>query len=256
MTEIAARVGDYLAIRRALGHKLVTEGRRLEEFAGFVAARGQDSVTIDAAVAWAATAATPGQVATRLSMVRRFATYLAAFDPAAQIPPQRMLAGGVVRRPPHVFSRTEIAELMAAAAASAPALHAVTFSTLIGLMAATGLRTGEAVRLDRGDVDLDAGLLLIRYSKYGKSRRIPLHPTTLTALADYTRRRDQLCPRPGVPAFLLVGKGERLSDTTTGPTFRRLLAQVGITVPPGRRRPRLHDLRHTFAVTVPQGFAI
>src|SRR5512144_1281657 len=139
---------------------------------------------------------------------------------------------------------------------SPAALRAVTFSTLIGLMAATGLRTGEAVRLDRGDVDLDAGLLLIRYSKYGKSRRIPLHPTTLTALADYTRRRDQLCPRPGVPAFLLVGKGERLSDTTTGPTFRRLLAQVGITVPPGRRRPRLHDLRHTFAVTVPQGFAI
>jgi integrase len=253
---LADAVEDYLAIRRALGLQLLADGKLLARFARFAAARGESTVTIDAAVAWSALGSSTADVARRLSMVRRFAIFLAAFDPATQVPPERMVASGVTRRAPYIFDAYEITDLIAAAAtlsspppAPSPPLLAVSFATLIGLMAATGIRTSEVTRLDRSDVDLNAGLLLIRYSKYGKSRRIPLHPSTVTALADYGRQRDDLCPRPLDDALLIVADGERLRGKHTGPTFHRLLSEVGITVAPGRRPPRLHDLRHTFAVT-------
>ncbi|HEX6877624.1 MAG TPA: tyrosine-type recombinase/integrase, partial [Nocardioidaceae bacterium] len=140
----------------------------------------------------------------------------------------------------------EVRALMAAAARLSPPLRAASFTTLIGLMAATGLRTMEAVRVDRDDVDLTERRLLVRRTKYGKTRRIPLHPTTSAALRDYARRRDRLCPHPASDSFLISASGQRL--TAVGVTFQHLLVDVGITVPPGRRAPRLHDLRHSFTV--------
>jgi integrase/recombinase XerD len=247
MTAMAGAVEDYLAIRRALGHKLLAEGAQLAEFARYASARGQDTVRIETAISWASAATEPRQVARRLSILRAFATYLAAFDPTTQIPPQRMLAAGVIRRAPYIFSDTEVDALITAARSLSPPLRGLSYATLIALMAATGLRTGEAVRLDRSDVDLTDGLLLIRYTKYGKHRRIPIDPTAVTALAEFADRRDLLCPAPVDAAFLLNRHGQRLAHV--GDTFHGLLTTVGINAAPGRRAPRLHDLRHTFAVT-------
>lgn len=245
---------SYLTIRRALGHTLVPAGQLLDAFVQHVHATGASTVTVEVAVGWAAEAGSRGQTARRLSLVRGFAAYLSAFDPAAELIPEHLVATGVVRRTPYLFSPAEIDALMTAAGSLKPPLRAAGFATLIGLMAATGLRTGEALRLDVDDIDLTAGHLLVRYSKYGKSRRIPLHPSTVGALADYTRRRDQLCPQPSVPAFLLSPDGGRLGGAPISETFRRLLRMTDIAAPPGRRAPRLYDLRHTFAVTTLRGW--
>lgn len=143
---------------------------------------------------------------------------------------------------------------MGAARRLSPPLRAASVATLIGLMAATGLRTGEALRLDRDDVDLRAGTLLVRESKFGKTRCLPLDATTSTALADYARRRNRLCPRPVDPGFLVSAGGRRLDRRAVSTTFRTLRAQAGLAVPPGRRAPRLTDLRHSFAVTTLAGW--
>ena len=250
MSRLTERVDSYLAIRRALGHKLDGDERLLRQFIVFLAARGETRVTIDAAVAWAATATTDSRLAARLTSARGFATYLAAFDPDTEIPPPHLVVHPVVRRAPCIFDEAEITGLMAAAGRLSNPVMAATFPTLIGLMACTGIRTSEAMRLDVGDVDLDARLLSIRYSKYGKSRRIPIHPTTTAVLGDYLKRR---APHQQA-ALLLAADGERLSSRDTAPTFRRLTAEVGIAVPPGRRPARLSDLRHTFAVSTLLGW--
>lgn len=250
MSTLAAHVEGYLGIRRALGHRLHVHDRLLGDFVAYLAQRGQGGVTVDAAIRWASAPpeASAAQVARRLSVVRGFATYLAAFDPTTEVPPAHLVAPGAGRRTPYVFTATEVTALMSAARRLRPPLRAAGFTTLIGLMAATGLRTSEAFRLDRSDVALVDGRLLVRHSKYGKSRRIPLHPSTVAALARYARRRDQLCPAPQSEAFLVSRDGDRLGGGSVSRTFRRLLAQAAITVPAGRRAPRLHDLRHSFAV--------
>jgi integrase/recombinase XerD len=250
MSGLTASVVDYLALRRALGYRLAGDQRLLEDFARTLEARGEATVTIEAAVGWAGgpTQTSRQQIARRLSTVRRFADYLAAFDPATEVPPPDLLPAEIRRRTPYIFSPDQITALMTAAGRLAPPLRAATFATLIGLMAATGLRTGEAWRLDRTDVDLIGASLVVRVSKYGKTRQIPLHPSSLTALGDYARRRDRLCPDPDTTAFLVSRTGGRLAGSEPSTTFRALLREVGIRVPPGRRSPRLHDLRHTFAV--------
>jgi integrase len=254
MTTMTTAAGEYFTLRRALGHRLEHGPQLLDGFLAFATARGETTLTVDAAVAWAATASSPRQVAVRLSLLRKFGAYLAAFDPNAEIVPERMITTGVTRRAPYLFSDEEIEALMRAAAGLSPPLFVASFTALIGLLAATGLRTGEALRLDRDDVDLDGGLLLIRYTKYGRTRRIPLHPSATAALTDYAGRRDRLCPRPADPAFLLTGAGRRLTTSHTNPPFRRLLAETGITAPAGQRAPRLYDLRHTFAVRTMTGW--
>jgi integrase/recombinase XerD len=248
LSPLAEAARDYLIFRRALGHQLEQHGRLLDQFVAYLAEHEHGTVTVNAALAWAGGDATRSrsQVAVRLSAVRSFATYQAAFDPATQIPPKHLVAGGVQRRTPYVFSTAQIAALMAAAARLRPPLRAASFQTLIGLMAATGLRTGEALRLDRDDVDTEGGLLLIRYSKYGKTRRIPVHASTSSALAHYAVERDRLCPHTTQDSFLISPSGGRMSNVSE--TFRPLLADVGIAVPAGRRAPRLHDMRHAFAV--------
>jgi len=137
---------------------------------------------------------------------------------------------------------------MPAARRLAHPLRAATFEAFIGLMATTGLRTGEVINLDRDDVDLPNGVLTVRCSKHGKSRLVPLHPSTTEALNCYAHRRDKLCPRPVAASFFLSGAGTRLTHTNTSSTFACLLADAGIAAPLGRPRPRLYDLRHSFAV--------
>jgi integrase/recombinase XerD len=242
---------DYLALRRALGYALRQEARLLASLAGYLQARGLDRVTVAAALGWATQpqTASPAWHAKRLAAIRGFAAYLATIDPASQTIPPGLLPGRATRTTPYLYSPVQIQALMAAAARLPCPLRAATFETFIGLMAATGLRTGEAMALDRADADLSDGTLIIRRSKLGKSRLVPLHRTTTAALASYADRRHLLCPQPATTAFFLSGAGTRLNHTNVSSAFAGLLAAAGITAEPGTRRPRLYDLRHTFAVT-------
>lgn len=254
MTALAEAAVSYLQIRRALGHQLTAHGRLLEDFVAHLDTQGQQTVTIDAAIRWASMrpGISPTNIAIRLSVVRSFASYLVAFEPATQIPPRHLVATGSMRRTPYIYSQAEVLALMAAASGLPSPLAALSMTTLIGLMAATGLRTSEALRLEQTDVDYDSGLLLVRYAKYGKTRELPLHPHTVTALQDYALRRGHLWPGTAGSHLLLADDGRRLGETSVAPTFRALLTEVGISVPEGRRTPRLHDLRHTFAVATLQ----
>jgi integrase len=137
---------------------------------------------------------------------------------------------------------------MTAARTLASPLKAVTYETLVGLLATTGMRMGEAIRLDRADLDWNNGVLTVRSSKFGKSREVPLHPSTLGALRAYQRRCDQLCPRPKAPSFFISTTGTRLDQPTVGATFVMLARQAGLGPRSPRCRPRPHDLRHSFAV--------
>ena len=256
MTALAAAVEDYLALRRGFGHRLVEDGHLLEDFVAYLHVHDLSTITVQAAVGWASAplGAEPHRIARRLSTIRGFATYRAAFDPATEIPPARLLAAGIERRTPYVFSPAEIDALIAAGRRLPQPMDAVTLPTLIGLMAATGIRSGEAFRLNDDDVDLRGGRILVAYSKFGKSRQLPVHPSTVAALRDYTARRDALRPWPADASLLVGHHGSRLRSQAVSKAFRGLLAEVPIAVAAPRRPPRLTDLRHTFAVTTLAGW--
>lgn len=256
MSPLTGHVAAYLGMRRALGYQFVEHERMLTDLAAAVDRRGETHLSVDAVLAWAVADGTVsrGQAARRLSVARRFAAYLAAFDPATEVPPVKLLPGGAERVTPFIFTPEQVQALITAARRLSPPLRAASVATLLGLLAATGMRPGEARRLDRDDVDLPDGLLMVRNSKFGKTRIVPLHASTVAALARYTRRRDRLCPHPTDPAFLLTADGTRMSAAALSGTFRRLRTQAGITVPPGQRPPRPHDLRHTFAVDTIAGW--
>ncbi|HEU0087386.1 MAG TPA: tyrosine-type recombinase/integrase, partial [Pseudonocardiaceae bacterium] len=242
---------QYLMMRRALGFKLSTQGRLLLSFVDFCEQQGVATVTTDAAVAWAT--ATPRSRdslwwARRLMVVRIFARHLHALDPATQVPPDDVLPHSFRRTTPYLYSEEQLRALMQAAHLLQPRLRAATYATVIGLLAACGLRISEACRLDHEDVDLDTGVLTVRDSKFGKSRIVPVHATTLGALRIYAVRRDHLCPATASTAFFVSTRGTRLDAHNTSHTFAELLEAAGIRPPAGVRRPRLHDLRHTFTV--------
>jgi integrase len=236
-------------MRRALGHRLDGPARLLGQFVCFMEETGASTVTSQVALDWATGGdPTPGVVAVRLSAVRHFASYLRCFDDDTEVPDKRLMPGPAARTPPYVFSAAETAALMAAAHRLRPALRGASFETLIGLMAATGLRTSEALHLERADVTLDDAMLHVRWSKFGKSRLVPLHETTTEALKQYVRRRDRWSPSPAEPSFFVAADAGPLGEWSVIATFRGLLDACGISAAPGKRRPRLHDLRPSFAV--------
>jgi integrase len=251
MTALAQAVEEYLRLRRSLGFKLKREGQDLKSFASYMQAIGADTVTVADAVRWATmpASAKPAYWAKRLGSVRGFARYLEALDPATEIPASDLLPyRGWMRPTPYLYSQADIAALMSAAGRLQTRLGAATMRTLIGLLAVTGMRIGEALRLDRDDLDLEHGRLVVRNSKFGKSRQLPLHPTTIKALSDYLIFRDELKPTHETPALLIGTRGDRLSYGCAEWTFRLLRNRIGLTGRPGSRSPRLHDLRHGFAV--------
>jgi integrase/recombinase XerD len=251
MTGLRDALDDYLALRRGLGFKLERSGQLLAGFAGYLEAAGATTVTTELALAWATApaGADPSWWRGRLAAIRPFARYLAAFIPETEVPPAGLLPGPVSRRAvPYLYSQEEITALADAAATIRSRLRAATYQTLIGLLAVTGMRAGEAIRLDRSDADLQAGLVTIRESKFGKSRQLPLHASSVSALAGYAAVRDQHHPRPATPAFFLSLAGTRLIYKNVHYVFHRLTQDAGLTPRSPRCRPRIHDLRHSFAV--------
>jgi integrase/recombinase XerD len=250
VSSLRSAAEDYLRMRRALGYKLEAPGRQLEQFVTCLEQTGAQTVTIANAVAWATqpAEADPGYWSQRLSVVRQFARHLQTIDPACEVPPARLLPYRAQRAIPYPYTPQEIAALMRAAARLPSPLMAATYPTLFGLLAVSGLRLGEAIGLDRDDVDARHGLVRVINSKFGKSREVPLHPSAMRALGAYSRRRDRLCPRPASEAFFLSTAGTRLLRANVQRTFIRLKRALGHTPSSPRCRPRLHDLRHRFAV--------
>jgi integrase/recombinase XerD len=241
---------DYLMVRRQLGFALQTHGRQLERFIGFLEAAGAPRITTELAVAWATlpTGTHPQWWRVRLGIVRGFARYLNTIDPDSEIPPSDLLSAKRPRATPYLYSQGEITALMDAARALTPPLRGRTCETVIGLMAATGLRTGEAIGLDRADVDLNDGALHVRAGKRSKQREVPLHENTTEALREYSRLRNRYRPKPDTQAFLLSTRGSRVTNAAVNYMFPKLVRDIGLEDDGERRRPRPHDLRHTFAV--------
>ncbi|MBK6534499.1 MAG: tyrosine-type recombinase/integrase [Deltaproteobacteria bacterium] len=247
---MVALAEEYLAHRRGLGFALRSEGHYLLTFARFADADGHSGpITSELVVRWATQ---PGPrprrfPARRLDAVRPFARYRAAFEPATEVP-TRGLLGPARRRPVHhIYSPAEVATLIAGARALGPpkGLRPVTYATLFGLLASSGLRVSEALRLTRADADLAAGVLTIRATKFHKSRLVPLHPTTTAALRAYANRRDRAVSGPAAPTFFVSARGAALPYMTVRTVFGRLRTSLGWdALAP---RPRIHDLRHTFA---------
>lgn len=247
---------DYLALRRALGFRLASPARLLGQFAGYLEARGASTITISDALAWAVlpAGASPAWQAIRLSAVRGFAAYLHGTDPSVQVPPAGLIRRGNDRATPYLYSDAEISAIIAAAAGLRPRFRAATYQALISLLAVSGIRIGEALALDRGDLDDDQGVLVVRDAKFGKTRLVPLHPSTTAALTRYAAVRDEHHPRPAAPALFLSAAGTRLLHSNVGLTFTRLAAQAGLTRRSASCRPRIHDVRHSFAVATVLGW--
>jgi len=242
-------VTDYLRVRRSLGYKLEYTERLLFGFVDYLSAVGAPAATVEHAVgfAMAPPGASPRWQALRLSAVRCFARWAHLLDPTIQVPSPRLLPARVTRAAPYIYSDTEIAALLEATDRLHPQIRAVTFHTLIALMAATGIRTGEALGLDVTDFDQRACTLTVT-GKYGKTRRLPLHPSIRDGLIDYLLQRQRLQPAPSGPALLVTSRGTRLKPQSVHPVFRSLTDRTGITDASSACRPRLHDLRHRFAV--------
>jgi len=247
---MVARVEAYLAARRRLGFQLRIEGYELLRFARYADVCGhRGPVTVDLALRWAQTATSSRLYrARRIEVVRCFARHQALTEPGTEIPPQRILGPAHRRTEPYIYSHGEITTLLVRAARlrSPTGLRAKTYAAIFGLLASTGIRISEALRLGMADVDLVAGVLTIRETKFHKSRLVPLHPTSKDALLAYVAWRARAQPASPDAPFFVSEAGRRIAYTTVRTVFRDLADQT-IARLPGRRRPRLHDLRHTFA---------
>jgi integrase len=186
-------------------------------------------------------------------MVRGFAKYLQANDPRHEVPPLALLPHRRPRSVPYIYEPAEIAALLTATTTLRSPLMAATYDTLVGLIAVTGLRAGEAIALDEDDVDRRNGVLVVRKTKFGKTREVPLHATTTQALVRYARDRDRLVPRRRTRSFFVSTAKTRLIYNNVHRTFVRLVCAAGLG-DRRPRRPRIHDLRHTFAVRTVLGW--
>lgn len=248
MTDFDSYVRDYLRARRALGFKLVFPGQVLPQFAAYLDAAGASTLTVGLAIDWAGLrqGVQPISLAHRLGAVRGFARYLHTIDPATEVPPCGIWPSTAPRPTPYLWSDTDIRALLDATRQLRPPLRAVTHETLFGLLAASGMRVGEALGLHRDDVDLVDGVITIREAKFGRSRLVPLHPSTTDALRAYATRREQLSPKATAATFFVTSAGTALRYGGVKDTFNRLTTTLGLRT--ATVRPRMHDLRHSFAV--------
>lgn len=257
MTGLKGEVEEYIAIRQALGTKFREGSSLLRKFVAMLDERRVSHVTTPLAVEWAT--ASPQASAVRhaklLNYVRKFATFLQGKDARHEVPPEGMIYGKLHRSSPYLYTDDELQRLLKAArrlpppaGIRGPGIRGETCYVIIGLLAATGMRVGEARRLDRDDVDLDTGIVTVRWSKFDKSRLVPLHSSTREALLKYARRRDAAVRSPLCKAFFLTDLGSRIASPTIDRSFRQVCQAAGVIRRGRGRNPRLHDLRHRFAV--------
>jgi integrase len=248
MTDFASHVDDYLRTRRALGFKLAFPGHVLPRFAAYLDAAGASTITVGLAIDWAGLpeGVQPITLAHRLGAVRQFAKYLQTIDPTTEVPPCGIWPATAPRPTPYLWSDRDIRALLDATRQLHPPLRAMTHEALFGLLVASGMRVGEALRLGHHDVDLDGGVVTIAEAKFGRSRLVPLHQSTTDALGAYAARRDQLCPTATASTFFVTSVGSALHYSDVRATFNRLTTIIGVRT--ANVRPRIHDLRHSFAV--------
>jgi len=251
MSAIRLAVAGYLSLRRSLGFKLEEPGWLLLDFARSLERAGATHITVQAAMEWATApaGATSYYYWLRLSAVRGLAAHLHAIDPRHQVLPRGLLPRNYHRPLPCLFTDEEIAALMAACQTLRGALQAATFQALIGLLAVTAMRPGEAINLDREHVDLHEAVITVLDGKGGISRILMLQPSSVAALAGYAELRDRLCPDPEGPGFFVSTAGTRLRHNRLNIVFPKLARIAGLTPRPAGCRPRPMDLRHTFAVS-------
>lgn len=253
MSALAAGIAEYLAARRALGFKLAHSERFLQQFVAHLDRTGLETITVDVAVAWACTPvdADPYWWAAKLAAVRGFARWWSVFDPTTEVPgPEVLPVSKLSRRAdPYPYSDDDIAALMAAARSMPSPFRAVTYETLVGLLTVTGMRVGEAINLDRTDLDTGQETLTIRDTKFGKTRLIPVTSCTVDALTAYDKTRALHVPRPRTPALFVSAQGTRLLYQNVHQVWLGLCRRAGLEPFSKRCRPRPHDLRHRFAIT-------
>lgn len=253
------RIDDYLTERRRLGFQLRSHDTLLAGFARYVNAQShQGALTSAIMVSWArqdlSRPTSPSAWANRLAKVRQFARYLKQFEPDTEIPEEAVFGSKSGRVTPHIFHEEEIVALLAAAYQLGPcgSLRPATYNTLFGLLASTGMRISEALHLHDSDVDLRHGVLSIRQTKFAKSRQLPVHPTTVEALENYRQKRAHYIPSTADMPFLISTCGQRLgqhlSKRQPYRIFHALRDDLGWINRGAHAAPRIHDLRHTFAV--------
>jgi integrase/recombinase XerD len=254
--ELTRHLESYLALRTALGLRLQHEQRLLQSFIDCVGRQGS-SQPLRAAVAvdWACAPSPQGpraDAARRLSVVRRFLTFVRAHAPETEVPDHHLVAGAR-RRAPYLFSAAQLTSLLHAAHHAGPSgsLRPHTLATLVGVLASTGIRSGEALQLELPDVQLDANppRLLIAPAKFHKARWVPLHATTVSQLRHYLQLRQQHVPHPTTNMFFLSASGQSVRHASLLAWFSQTCRRLGFQPPDGIRRPCLHSLRHTFAVS-------
>lgn len=254
MSSLSGELDRYLTVRRSLGYDLGTAARVLRKFVAFAEQQSADHISTALFVQWQETFGHAGQQtwAARLGMVRLFAQWLNGLDPANEVPPLGLIPARYRRARPYIYSDEEIRSIVAAAAElpSTNGLRALSYSTLFGLIAVTGLRISEAIALDDGDVDFEAGALTIRRGKLGKARMVPVESSTLEHLTAYVRERDRLLgSKP--KSFFVTDRGTRPDDCSARYNFAAVCQQTGLRTQQRYQRhgrgPRIHDLRHTFA---------
>ncbi len=250
MSSLDQALTNYLAVRRSLGYELKQPGKLLSDFIAYIERSDTPFITERVALEFATQPANASANwwVEKLAVLRRFAEYVCTLDPRTEIPAPDLLAAPRKTRPnPYVYSEDDVRVLMRAAQGIRGPLGPSTYATLFGLLASTGMRVGEAMALDNSDVDWHDGLLVIRNGKFGKSREVALHRTTQEAMWAYARKRDRAFPRLITTSFFASQTGKRLIRQSVHETFLRLVRRAGLE---NRRprRPRIHDLRHSFAV--------
>jgi integrase len=256
MSELRQAIDQYLALRRSLGFELREPEFVLRRFVAFAEREGAAYISTDLVLRWTKqpSKAQPATWASWVAIVQRFARWWSATDPRTEVPPEGRFAHRYRRQPPYIYSDDEIERLVRAAAQlpSANGMRALTYSTYFGLVAATGMRMSEGIALDRSDVNDEEGILTIRRTKFGKSRIVPVHASTREALESYSAKRDRILRRVETPAFFVSEQGRRITQWSTRYNFAKVSQQIGLRPPTSGCRhghgPRLHDLRHRFAV--------
>jgi integrase/recombinase XerD len=252
MKSLQNAIEDYIALRRSLGFKLDDMATDLTKFASFLEQKAAPYITTALALEWAmqSTDHLPSHWARQLGFVRVFARHWSATDPRTEIPPAGLLPFRAQRARPYLYTEQEIQRLLAAAKSLSPAsgLRPWTYHCLFGLLAVSGLRISEAIKLERQDVDFYQGVLTIRQTKFNKNRLIPLHNSTRDVLSEYAEHRDRLVPNPSSSCFLLNDCGRCLERSAVRRTFYDLSRQIGLRGPADHTGPRIHDFRHRFAL--------